>query len=383
MALSKKRALLHRLVYAVGSRRRRASGQPFRPVGIFKVDRLGDFVLALGAIHAVVREYGPERCVLIVSPHAQELARREFPGVEVLVIEMHFGKLEEGARYLRSLRHHPLFQRGVDRLLCLRHHRTPYIDLALAGIPSRELTGMVAGRWSNFEGEWFGSKLALDRTVPTTVAGDGECEELTAHRALVGAFIGKTLAAGALLPRLQAVNRRPRERHLLVAPFCGTATRDLSLNFLQETLRQVQAARPIPVRLVASPADAPRMHALARGLAEAGVRDVSTVVTAKLEELLTEMVAATACLLPETATAHLACALECDMVSLLGGGHHGTFAPWGHGDRQRWVIHRMDCFRCNWQCCHPEAYCLTRISPTTVAGEVISLLALPAAVERP
>ncbi len=38
------------LLYRWLSRRRRVSGRPLRPVGIYKADRLGDFVLALGAI---------------------------------------------------------------------------------------------------------------------------------------------------------------------------------------------------------------------------------------------------------------------------------------------------------------------------------------------
>src|SRR5438552_3873027 len=55
-------------------------------VAIVKLDRLGDFVLALGAIKLLVRHFGPERCVLIVSSAAAALAQREFPDVERMIL---------------------------------------------------------------------------------------------------------------------------------------------------------------------------------------------------------------------------------------------------------------------------------------------------------
>jgi ADP-heptose:LPS heptosyltransferase len=72
----------------------------------------------------------------------------------------------------------------------------------------------------------------------------------------------------------------------------------------------------------------------------------------------------------ETATAHLAAALDRPAIVLIGGGHFGQFGPWRRSARQVWLTHPMDCFGCNWRCIHPEPYCLTRISSDAVRDAI-------------
>ena len=55
-------------------------------VAVVKLDRLGDAVLALGAIHTLIQEFGSQSCLLVVSPQAEVLMRREFPKVDLLVL---------------------------------------------------------------------------------------------------------------------------------------------------------------------------------------------------------------------------------------------------------------------------------------------------------
>ena len=85
-------------------------------------------------------------------------------------------------------------------------------------------------------------------------------------------------------------------------------------------------------------------------------------VTPTIDDLIEALAGSTAVLTSETATAHLAAALDLPMVCLLGGGHYGCFAPWSRSERQIWLSHPMDCYDCRWECIHPQPYCITKIS---------------------
>lgn len=55
----------------------------------------------------------------------------------------------------------------------------------------------------------------------------------------------------------------------------------------------------------------------------------------------------------ETSAIHAAAAVGVPSVCVLGGGHYGRFMPYPHevdGMKPVPVIHKMDCFGCNWHC---------------------------------
>jgi ADP-heptose:LPS heptosyltransferase len=60
----------------------------------------------------------------------------------------------------------------------------------------------------------------------------------------------------------------------------------------------------------------------------------------------------------DTAAVHIAAAVGTPAVCILGGGHYGRFMPYilkaGAHIAPVPIIHRMDCFGCNWQCTQPH-----------------------------
>lgn len=60
----------------------------------------------------------------------------------------------------------------------------------------------------------------------------------------------------------------------------------------------------------------------------------------------------------DTSAVHIAAAVGTPSVCILGGGHYGRFMPYvveaGDHIAPVPVIHRMDCFGCNWQCTQPH-----------------------------
>ena len=57
----------------------------------------------------------------------------------------------------------------------------------------------------------------------------------------------------------------------------------------------------------------------------------------------------------DTGPLHMAVSAGTPVIALVGGGHYGRFFPYPPslvtpGARPIEIIHRMDCFGCNWRC---------------------------------
>src|ERR1035437_9081597 len=99
-------------------------------VAIIKMDRLGDFVLAVSAIRRLIERYGESECLLVVSPLTSALAKREFPCVEILVLPWglsHIRTLGATMRYRRMVS-----RLRVDTVVCLRHQRWDYEEIVIS-----------------------------------------------------------------------------------------------------------------------------------------------------------------------------------------------------------------------------------------------------------
>jgi ADP-heptose:LPS heptosyltransferase len=76
----------------------------------------------------------------------------------------------------------------------------------------------------------------------------------------------------------------------------------------------------------------------------------------------------------ETSAIHLASAVGCSTVCIIGGGHFGLFFPYGNLEKNRIVYKKMDCFGCNWHCKHPIVRCVEEITVDNVWQEVCRIL---------
>src|SRR5688572_3005022 len=133
------RTIPNLLAYYWFLRRRRKSRRFYKKVAIFKPDGLGDLVLALSAIRLLLRHFGDNNCVLIVCPLNAELARREFPTVEQVVLPGFDARMWRNWPMLRKL---PVFEHGVEQFISLRHHRPFHQDVVVAAIPHKDSIGI-------------------------------------------------------------------------------------------------------------------------------------------------------------------------------------------------------------------------------------------------
>jgi hypothetical protein len=367
MAL-RKAALLNWFVYRTSRLTRQRARSPRWRVGIYKVDRLGDFVLALGAIRAISDIAGEENCILFHGAVAAELAQREFPRLARVEIPPLDGKLWITRRRLEAAMASATIEGGVDQLICLRHYRSLFDELALQSIPASEVWAVRNSPTCRLEYEMVRRRFEGDVVIerPTTESGDSFSEDLRCHETLLKRWSGFFFAGRDIRPRLQRPNRE-RRPILALSPFGSDRLRDLPPESAAACARHGAAVAGLDLVLLCPPGANDRYEAYRRQLAEQGVR-ASIQVTRTIEALIEAIQVSAALLTTETATAHLAAALDHPMVCLLGGGHFGLFGPWRRSGRQIWISHNLPCFNCNWSCVHPEAYCLTKLGAPELIG---------------
>lgn len=338
---------------------RRLSGPPrARPArhwraAIYQLDRLGDLVLATGAIRTLLAAWGETECLLVVSTAAAPLAAREFPRTPRIVLPTTAPGV---ARDLIPTwwRERPKFRGHVaQRVVCLSHHRDLYKETALS---------------------WIAAPVVhrLDRTTYPVAATLPWCLELLAHHQLVAAALGAPVPESAVKPRLLSL--APSDgADLLVCPVGEEVERCLPDEFVVAALRQWRQHSRARVVLSAAPAAADRVARLAARLREGGVSDVHAATSDSFDAFLARLAGAGAVLAGDSAPAHIATALDKRLVVVPGGGRFGLSSPWQFSDRQRVLEHRVPCYGCGWRCHQPEPYCLTRVSPIDLAGALPQL----------
>ena len=365
-------APLHWLRYRWMLRRKNPSTAPIRKVGIYKPDRLGDFVLATGAIHRIVEQEGAENCLLIVSRFSRALVEAQFPHVECVEIEPWQNSLEAAREYLAMHRQDPLFKYGVDRLVCLRHHRCNLEALIFSSIPARATWGCLNSELMRESG-LFITPSVFDHLFKRFPLKSDDSRELSRHRVVTSHFLGKSPDELDITPFLKS-KASWTGAYAAVSPFGSSKIRDFPPALLQAAGNHLWCLKGIPLRMLAPPGDKTRYDALAADLHKAGLPSVTIQICETTNELVDAIASSQIVLSVETATAHIAATLDRPLVALLGGGHHGWFAPWRKSNRQIWLSHHVPCFHCSWACSQPEPICITQVKSKAVETAVEQVL---------
>ena len=354
--------------------RRRTTARPGGRAAIIKLGKLGDNVLALGAIRELVDHFGPEHCTLISTPYARDLMASVFPGLEVLTVTTNHSTLRKTLADLYRHRRHPVFREGVDDLVSLQHHRTLHDDVITSAIPARRSWGLANSELGivGLSDQWVRSKLRFDNEPPSPARDHSICRELSLHAALLSAVLGRTFTAESLRPRIAGGEAGPVPV-LGLAPYSGSVLRDIPVPLLESACRAAHALG-YEVHVWTPAPDDVRTEALAGRLRQSTQALVRTIHTATTPDLLRSISASQLVVAAESAPAHLAAALNRPLVAILGGGHFGWFAPWSSSPRQQWLHAPQVCFSCNWHCVHSEPICITRIREEDFQRALVAVL---------
>lgn len=343
---------------------------------VVKVDRLGDFVLALGAIRTVLAHFGQERCVLIVSPFAEEVARREFPATDVVVVpamltHRQLWREASGARRLvGGLR--------VDTVVCLRHQRWDYEELLLSWFHAPRVWRIEDGYarsvspWDRLYDAPQDGLVPAPRSESIADGAPSSCRELAYHRALLAAVLGRAVDPREIEPRLVEAGTAAG---VLVSPFGSEPIKDFPTPLLREAVIAAFEAVGGPLTFVGTSAQRDRLAQLARDVC--GGRDHVVNCELGMAAYFGLVARASLVISTDTATAHLAVAMDKPAVVALGGGHWGRFGPWSRSAAQVWLSHEVPCRGCHWRCAHPKPLCLTEI-PAGRARDAVNTVLLAA-----
>jgi len=358
----RKAAILNWLVYWFVRRRRLHPAAIRWPVGIYKVDRLGDFILSIEAIRIIVATAGEANCVLIHSVVSSQIAAREFPNVSRIALPPLDGKLWVTYRRLRRLIADGFDSGGIGGLICLRHYRTLSDEIALQMIPAAKVWCVRNSHISDVGYELVADRFQGDIVVdrPVSVARQDLCEDLVCHQSIVSAWSKEPSSKRDIRPRLRP-HRGDLGNTLALVPFGSDRLRDLPVAGVVACVVHAREKLGLNAVLLSPPGAVPRYSSYIDELRSHGAA-VALRITQDCNELIDAIGNSTVLLTAETATAHIAAALDIPMVCLVGGGHFGLFGPWRWSSRQQWVTNRVRCFNCGWQCIYPEPICIKGVA---------------------
>ncbi|MEZ0257694.1 MAG: glycosyltransferase family 9 protein, partial [Chthoniobacter sp.] len=345
-------------------------------IAIFKPDRFGDLILASGAIQYFTKRYGPESCALLVADFAVELAEKLFPGALVIGIPHAHNDLLRGViPNLWKLR--PMLARyAFEKVICLRHQRSLYEELLLGRLLARESFGLrnTVDYMLPCDVETYVFPLTRSCSYPTD-APPASCLELEAHRLTVMAAENHEVTLEEVLPRLEIA---PAEANfasaVIVSPFGSSDIRTYPLPLVVEVMRLIQQQSDCRFALCGEGKDANRLAELHHLAESAGVREVSIHTPESFLDFARIVAAARGAISVDTSTAHLATALDKPAAVIIGGGTYGRVGPWRRSERQIWITQPVPCFYCLWDCFQPKPFCITEVSPATVAQAMIERL---------
>lgn len=359
----------------------RAGGEPRRrhAAVVLKLDRLGDFVLALGAIRLVLEKFGEERCALVIGPDVAALARQEFPRATLVVLPPLVRHKRAWPGWWRARAE--LSALACDHLVCLRHQRWDYHELALGWIRAGHVHAIDDPRAEAWVAQRRSGRHPARQPWREGPVAAGLCRELELHRQVLAEVWGEFPAPDLIRPRLRGVPLIPGGaggRYAVVAPLASDPLRRIPPGLVAQ-LTQAGAWPEVERLLVVGSAE--QEHRLQQYVQELGGRPgvmAAVMMPGSVPEFAALVAEATWVLTADTAAAHLGAALDRPTVVLLGGGHPGQFGPWSRSGRQRWLTHPLPCFGCAWKCPHPEPWCLTRISAAEVSAALADVVAAPA-----
>ncbi len=338
---------------------------------ILKVDRIGDFVLCLGAIRQALAAWGETECLLVVSPVAAELAALEFPRTPRLVLPASVGKKRLLNESLRARRR--LARVSCDLLVSFRNQRWDFDELTLHWISARRklvLEDQKHGWLVESHRTYLAPGVERVAFVEAASFAPSVCRELLRHRQLLSAALGRELSLSEIMPILTRLGSA--NGPVVVCPLGSDPIRDIPV----ESLAAALGARPdgTSIRILGSPGQSPRLTGIVDALQAHGISNVTVETSLSMGEFVSALAGACLVLSAESAAAHLATALDQRAILFIGGGHYGQFGPWSRSGRQVWLVHRVPCFGCDWRCIYPEPICLSQIPAESVRSAATSLL---------
>lgn len=354
-----------------------------RKILLVRLDAIGDFVLWLDAAKAMRRLYPPGECEIFLLGNLAwcDLAR-ELPYFDQ-VLPLDRGRFTDDLRYRRSLLKE-LRRAAFDTVIQPTYSREFFQGdevVRISGAPER--IGFAGDCTNTGRLARLLSDRCYTRLVPATAAPLMELERNAE-------FLRGLGLAGfqALLPDLRFLVRKLAApvsgEYYVIVPGAGMPVKRWPADNFLEVARRLHRLTGWPGVVCGSVAEADLASHVER---EAGVPLQSLAGRTSLLDLIAVIAGAEVVVGNDSAAMHLAAALGTPAVCVLGGAQYGRFLPYGVAapagqPLPRPVVHRMDCFCCDWRCIYKltrdaTALCVALIAVDAVMDAVAEVLPLP------
>ena len=328
---------------------------------VFKVDRIGDFFLSLGALHALL-DNDSGKTALVVSHDVHKLACIEFPNVSVVPIYYRTGRFSEILRMFLTSR---LLGLTGSELVCLRHQRINFHNLAMRAIRSQSSYGYKISQPS-VSSSFVPYVFTYLSTKSTTVSA-GLCHEIMRHKHVLE-LLG---IPPPLLPFCDYLGKINMTSRIIIAPLGGNSIRDIPATLLDFIVRSIRRNSSMPIAICCAPMQLSRLEKL---VIDAKVQ-CSINADLSIDTYINWIASASLVVSADSASAHMAATFDRPLVGLIAGGHDCEFVPWKHSNRQHWLTKRVDCFNCDWKCIYPTPICLHDINKKQIDEAIFKALA--------
>jgi len=284
-------------------------------VCLFALGRIGDFILTLGALRLLIREFGPDNCVLVVPAGLVPIVRGEFPSTRYIPL------LHDASGLVKEMlpawwRERPKFSPDhFEYRICLSHQRGLYYELALSWIDAEKDVRL------------------LPETYPT-VPTEGLSTELLAHWRVAETVLRRKVSREEILPRFDSITPA-NDGRLLVYPLSLDPSRSISIGHVTEVLQQWRRRSAAPIVFGAGPPEQFELERYANAARQAGLDNVTVELPAGIGGLLAHLARAGAVLAADSGAAHIAAALDKPLVLLMDTPIYGYANPWQRSTRQQ------------------------------------------------
>ncbi|MFC1637032.1 glycosyltransferase family 9 protein, partial [Planctomycetota bacterium] len=342
-----------------------------RNVLLVRPDSIGDFVIFSGILKYIRELYKDASISILTQDHIAELAQ-SCPHIDE-VIGFNRARATSYEQYCRGI---------LDQL------RAEEFDVAINPVYSRDAVS---------------DSLTLQSGAKVTIASRGDNSNISEQLKLKHDKLYTRLLPANDIPMLETVRNAEFVNSLALRNICEQCApkvwikredetkiekllSDLNVDnpivicpMSQHTIKDwplwkwiqlIPKYRDYPIVFCGSQKDTFKINELIRALDHNQVHNLCGRLT--LRQMAALLKRSRLCLGVDTAAIHIAAAVGCPQVVIVGGGHFGRFVPYSPDTT---LIHLpMECYHCNWRCKYDQACCITQIRVETVAMAVCQAL---------
>ncbi|MGD2094934.1 MAG: glycosyltransferase, partial [Phycisphaerales bacterium] len=321
------------------------SKQPHK-VLIVKTDGIGDFVIFSGALPYYRKLYPDSHISIIVRECSTELAEA-CPYIDEVIVNHRESMVYDqnyAAEFIRRIQ-----AANFDVAICPIYSRDKVSDFITANSGANERI-VSSGNDSNMPFEQISSNNSyFTKLIPAKANCMQETERNIEFLKGLGVIIEKPYKTTVWIKQEHKdfADRLLRELNvespIVICPFAQYQMRDWPTH---KWAQLISHFGDYPVLICGSQQDNQASENIIKATEHPRIHNLCGKTS--LRQLASLLNRAKLCIGVESAPAHIAAAVDCPHVVLIGGGHFGRFMP--YSPKTTLVHNKMDCYGCNWRC---------------------------------